>query len=281
MENYTYKHVVLLGVDGAGVFFRDTDTPNIDKIIEKGAISYDVLTAEPTISAECWGSMLIGVKPEVHGLTNDILSAKVYDINSKYPTVFRVISENMPEATLASFSNWSPINSGIVESNLNVYKDSSWDGELTEKICAYLKAKGAPTFLFIQFDDVDGAGHCHGYRSEKYLEQITVEDGYIGKIVETYKELDALEDTLFIVTADHGGFGCHHGGSHVDEKYVMFAACGKTVKHGQIGEMEIRDTPAIILHALGLDDKKPTSWTSRIPDNFYEGINGCERPIGE
>lgn len=281
MENYTYKHVALIGVDGAGVFFRDTQTPNIDEIMANGAISYDVLTAEPTISAECWGSMLIGVKPEVHGLTNDILSSKPYDINSKYPTVFRVISENLPGAAMASFSNWSPINGGILENNLDIYKDSSWDGALADKICDYLKENGAPTFMFVQFDDVDGAGHCHGYRSEKYLEQITVEDGYIGRIFDTYKDIGAIEDTLFIVTADHGGLGNCHGGSSDDEKYVMFAACGKTVVNGQIGEMEIRDTPAIILHALGLDEKKPKSWTARIPDNFFKGIGASERPLGE
>ena len=61
----------------------------------------------------------------------------------------------------------------------------------------------------------------------------------------------------------------------------MFTACGKTVANGQIGEMEIRDTPAIILNALGLGDKQPKSWTSRIPDNFYAGINSVERPLGE
>ena len=279
MSNYTYKHVALIGVDGAGVFFRDTETPNIDKIIENGAVSYDVLTAEPTISADCWGSMLICVKPEVHGLTNDILSSKPYDIESKYPSVFRVIRENMPEATLASFSNWSPINSGLVENNLNVYKESSWDADLTEKICTYLKENGAPTFMFVQFDEVDGAGHCHGYRSEKYLNQITVEDGFVGRILDVYKELGALEDTLFIVTADHGGLGTSHGGSSDDEKIVMFSAIGKTVKNGTIGEMEIRDTPAIILHALGLT--QPTSWTARIPENFYVDVPASERPLGE
>jgi len=59
----------------------------------------------------------------------------------------------------------------------------------------------------------------------------------------------------------------------------MFAARGKTVKHGTIGDMEIRDTAAIILHALGL--QQPKSWTARIPENFFEGVEASERPIGE
>ena len=34
---YTYKRVALIGVDGAGTFFRQTDTPNIDRIFENGS----------------------------------------------------------------------------------------------------------------------------------------------------------------------------------------------------------------------------------------------------
>ena len=55
---YTYKRVALIGVDGAGNFFRNTSTPNIDRIFDGGSVAYDVYTATPSISAECWGSML-------------------------------------------------------------------------------------------------------------------------------------------------------------------------------------------------------------------------------
>ena len=70
-----YSHVIVIGVDGAGSWFKDADTPNFDKIFENGAITYKALSSKPTISAECWGSMLIGVGPEIHGLTNGIVSS--------------------------------------------------------------------------------------------------------------------------------------------------------------------------------------------------------------
>ena len=74
-ERFIYKHVVIVGVDGAGRFFADADTPNIDRIFKNGACTFDMLTAEPTISAQCWGSMLLGVPPEVHKLTNGIVAS--------------------------------------------------------------------------------------------------------------------------------------------------------------------------------------------------------------
>ena len=266
-------------MDGAGNFFRNTETPNLDEIFKNGAVSYDVLTSNPTISAECWGSMLLGITPEVHGLTNSIVSSAPYPTDGPFPSVFRVIREAMPDAELGAFSNWSPINKGIIEAGLGVTMDSAADAELTDKICDYLE-KNDPTFFFVQFDDVDGAGHSHGYGTEGHLGQIRITDGYIKRIWDVCEKRGFLEDGLFIVTADHGGFGHGHGGWTDGEKYVMFAVAGKTVAHGTIGEMGIRDTASIVLYALGLEDRQPASWTSRVPSGVFEGVEAGERPAG-
>lgn len=276
METH-YKHVIVIGVDGAGRFFRQAETSNIDRIFAKGAVTYDMLTSKPTISAQCWGSMLHGVTAGVHGLTNAIVAASPYPAESKYPSFFRVIRENDPEAELASFCHWDPINVGIVEDGIGVHKVGGiGDAALTEEICKYLQSHD-PTALFIQFDEADGAGHSAGYGTETQLQTITRIDGYIGKIYDLYAQKGILEETLFIVTADHGGNGTSHGGWTDTEKYVMFAATGKTVTHGTVGDAEVRDIPAIVLHALGY--QVPETWTSRVPDGLFEGVSGQERPV--
>ena len=275
---FRYDRVVLLGVDGAGTFFRDTDTPNLDRIFRRGAVSYDVLTAAPTISAECWGSMLLGVTPGIHRLTNSIVSERPYNVDSDFPSVFRVIRENDPEAELASFCNWSPINRGIIENNLGVHKETGSDAEITEKICAYM-AEHDPKFLFAQFDEVDGAGHRCGYGTRGHLDQITVTDGYVGRIYDAYERRGFLDGTLFLVTADHGGKERSHGGLSDTEKYVLYAAAGATVAPGTIGEMEIRDSASVVLHALGYD--QPSAWTSRVPSGLFRGVTAGERPVYE
>ncbi len=279
MKEFVFERVVLLGVDGAGAFFRDADTPNIDRIFENGSKSFDVLTSDPTISAECWGSMLHGVTPNIHRLTNGIVASNAYDPESPFPSAFRVIRENDPDAVLASFCNWNPINVGIIEDNLNVHKDTAKDAALTEKICDYV-AENDPKFLFVQFDEVDGAGHGNGYGTQKHLDQIAVTDGYIQKIYEAYEKRGFLDTTLFIVTADHGGKGTSHGGLSDGEKYVMFAAVGgNVVKGGIIEDMEIRDCASIVLHALGYE--QPSTWTGRVPSGLFEGVTAGERPVYE
>ena len=277
-ENTNYKYVVIIGVDGAGAYFQNANTPNIDEIFANGAITYNCLTSNPTISAQCWGSLLHGVIPSDHGLTNDIVASTPYPIDSKYPSVFRVIRENDENAVLASFCNWNPINYGIIEDGIGVHKVGGLsDANLTNSIVSYLNTN-SPTLLFVQFDEADGAGHSTGYGGEAQLNKIAEIDGYIGRIYEMYQQKGILNDTLFIVTADHGGNGTNHGGLTDTEKYVMFAAAGKTVQSGStIEDMEIRDTASIVLHALGYEN--PKSWTSRVPSGLFNGVIAGERPV--
>ena len=279
MENYTYKHVFLLGVDGAGSFFKDTDTPHMDRMLKNGATSYDVMTAIPTISAECWGSMLIGSSALAHGLTNSVVGAKHYDEDSPIPSVFKRVRQAMPDAVLASFSNWNPINHGIIEQSLGVTFGTGSDEDVCDQILEYLD-DNTPTLLFAQFDSVDGAGHGNGYGTPAHLNQITVVDAHLGKIYDKIVEKDILDDTLLMVIADHGGtpFGSH-GGTSEAEKIVFFGAAGKTVKPGTIGEMNVRDSSAIILHALGLPIPEFAfgGFSAQIPENLFEGYIPAER----
>ena len=88
-----YAHVVVVGVDGAGAFFREAETPCFDRIFANGAVTYGALASNPSISAECWGSMLLGVGPEIHKLTNGIVSSVPYPTDAEHPSVFRRIRE--------------------------------------------------------------------------------------------------------------------------------------------------------------------------------------------
>ena len=277
------KRVVLFGIDGGGTFFEQASTPNMDRIFASGAVSQKTLTEIPTISAECWGGMLHGVECGWHGLTNAIVSSAPYPVDSDYPSVFRAIREYGPDAKLASFCDWDPINGGIIEENLGVHKYHAPAKDLVEPAVRYIRENDF-TFLFFQFDNVDGAGHRHGYGTSEHLAAITENDAYIGAIVAAIGEQGWLDDTLILVEADHGGtpndgFGGHHGGATEAEKYVSFFAAGPGVEKGEIQDMLVRDTPAVILYALGIP--QPASWTARVPAGLFRDCSGGKaRPVG-
>ncbi len=280
-----YSHIVVIGVDGAGSWFKDADTPNFDEIFKNGAITYNALSSKPTISAECWGSMLIGVGPEIHGLTNGIVSTVPYDVNSPFPSLFRRIREAYPDAVLGAYCDWNPITYGIVENNIGVSHATAHDTELTPIVCDYI-LENKPDFLFVHFDSVDSAGHSAGYGLPAFIERIHEVDKLIGDVYSAVKGAGILDDTLFIVIADHGGANDeegkgHHGGWTDEEKYVTFAAVGKGINNCEIKEMNIRDLAAIVLYAMGIEapgfDEK--GWTSQIPKRLFNDYECDYRDI--
>ena len=261
---YHYKHVILVGIDGAGNFYRNASAPMIRRLMAEGAGTDLCLTSLPSISAECWGSMLLGVYPDVHKLTNGIVSSTPYT-NTELPTVFTLIRKCHPDAKLASFCNWNPINFGIVD-DAATRQGTAHDEELTDMICDCIKAD-QPEFLFVQFDSVDHMGHAHGYGSPEHLAQIDLCDGLAARIYAAAEEAGIMEDTLFILTADHGGFDHGHGGDTDEEKYVFFAATGKTVNKGAQISLEVKDIPAIVAYALGVEGN-PT-WQAKLPEGLF------------
>ena len=272
-----YKHVIVINVDGAGAFFENADTPNLDRIFANGAITYEALTESPSISAQCWGAMLHGVSCKQHKLTNSIVESKPYPTDSRYPSFFRVVRENDANAKMGAFSNWKPINTGIIENGLDVYKVGGVsDANITKAVCDYV-SQNAPKLVFVQFDEADAVGHSSGYDTNAQYKKITAQDALIGQIYQAYVDKGIIDDTLFIVTADHGGFGNTHGGNTYEEMHIMFAATGKTVQKGTIQDMEVRDTASIVLHAFGY--KQPETWTSRVPSGLFKGVTAGERPV--
>jgi len=278
-----YKHVVILGVDGAGAFFKDTPTPRIDEMFAEGATTLRSKTSFPTISAQCWASLLHGVLPEYHGMTNAITEDRNlwYPVKSPYPSIFRVAREAHPEAQLASFVSWYAINNGIIEHNLDVEmgETKDVDPEIARMTVSYL-SDHAPMLLFVHFGSPDVVGERDGFGTPAQLQAISELDTYIGWIYDQLKLKNLLDDTLIILTADHGGKGKTHGGDSDEERYVFLGIAGKTVAKGTIVDAETRDIAAIAAYALGLDI--PETWTGHVPAGvFWDVTEVGERKEGE
>ena len=275
-----------------GTFHKMTVTPCIDQLFENGASNDTTLAAKPSISAQGWASLLTGAIPEVHRLTN-------YDMHpiTELPTIFRMVKDAFPDAETAVYSMWSPIPLQIISPNggMTSYAvgpdieppdrkndNEFWvevDGEICDKTISYLDSH-SPKLLFVHFGCTDTFGHRIGYGSPEQLRVIRYLDARIGEIVEKYKERGLFEDTLFLLTADHGGYNNGHGGWTDDEKYVYLGVAGKTVKKGKIGESCIRDIPAIVLHALGITAPafSKEGYAAQLPLGIFEDA-GVENRI--
>ncbi|TMV47421.1 nucleotide pyrophosphatase [Paenibacillus mesophilus] len=266
------ERVFIIGWDGAGTFVRNADTPNLDRLMRDGASGFDVQTASPTISAQCWGTLLHGVEPDKHLLTNEKVSSETYPDDSPYPSVFRVVRDAYPDAGLASFSAWYPINHGIIETTSGVHKVSMKDGDLAHAAAAYIREHPDLKLMFVQLDLPDAAGHRYGYDTPGQHSAIEETDANMGVILNAIEEVGMLGDGLIIAVTDHGGGGEHptrHGSDHPLDKTIFWVAAGPGIEPGSAvpAGLTIADTAAVVARALGVT--APPSWEAKLPQGLF------------
>lgn len=254
-----YERVIIIGVDGAGSFFKDVDAPYFNSIFEPENVTYSMKVVFPSLSAQCWGSMMYGVLPDTHGLSND----RVENVrpSEDLHSFFYYAHQQYPDEPIASIVGWSPINYGIVDGFDGMYLypnkvlgKSLTNDEVVKAVIDYF-SQNDPKLLYIQFDDVDHAGHSKGWCSPEYYKVLTDTDKDIGTIYEYLRDNEKLDGTLFIVTADHGGKDNNHGGDTLEEMRAVFAVAGRGLDdNNNVGDMCIIDIPAIVYYALGIEN---------------------------
>jgi len=268
------ERIIVIGLDGVGAFLKDAKTPNIHALLQDGVLTYSAQTAFPSISAQCWGTLLHSVSPDKHGRDNDIAGQHKFPEDSPYPSFLKTIKQSFPNGKIAAFSCWSPINFGIIEDSTEATKVSLPDPELADAAVQYIRANPDFKAMFFQFDHPDGAGHKYGYGSKEFLDIVAETDIHIGKIIDVIKEQNLLDDTLIIITTDHGGGGddgyYSHGSAHPLDMTIFWGCYGPGVAKGAALEgVHIADTAAVALHALGLE--VPAHYEGKVPAGLFSG----------
>lgn len=279
-----YKRVLLIGVDGAGNYFRDEYTPNFHRIFAEGSINYEGWSQYPTTSAHNWTAMLHGVRYQTHHINNFVANNRKYSL-PQYPSVFKVCGDLYPDAQMISLTSWYPINYGIIEDMDNLIKYNgpktldddpllTATDEAHKDAFLHELAEGLdPKIAFMYFGEVDEYGHTYG-RNEDFYEAIRRVDGYIGEVYDAYETRGFVEDTLFVFVTDHGHR--RHGGhgfNSVSERTVTIAVAGAkgNINAGNpSGKAVTQDVASIILYGLGI--AQPETWESTVPYGVFNTL---------
>ncbi|MDR2680755.1 MAG: alkaline phosphatase [Tannerella sp.] len=266
------KHVIFIGLDGWGSYsFEKADMPNVKKLAADGAWTLKKRSVLPSSSAVNWASMFMGACPELHGYTEwgsktPELPSRVTGKNNIFPTVFQLFRDKNPNAETGCIYDWEGIKYLVDTLSLSYYKQSPDYKVVPEGLCdmavKYITEK-KPEFAAIIFDEPDHVGHGEGHDTPGYYATLTRLDGYVGKIIEAVKKAGIFDETIFIVTADHGGTGKGHGGKTMLEMETPFIISGKNVKKDfrfdeSMMQFDIASTVAYIF-----DLKQPQVWIGR------------------
>ncbi|MFZ2501955.1 MAG: alkaline phosphatase family protein [Nocardioides sp.] len=85
---------------------------------------------------------------------------------------------------------------------------------------------------FVHLSAPDKAGHAHGFMSAAYLKGVRRSDARLGSMIAALEAQGSMDQTLVIVTADHGGRGARHYNPRKRPNYtvpLIFWGAGVTV----------------------------------------------------
>jgi hypothetical protein len=254
------KYVVIISVDGMGPEGMETaETPTLDRLRARGAYSGQAQTVPQSVTLISHASMLTGMTPEKHGLQSGLPYIGWPGLDG--PSLCSVAHE--AGFTTAMVFGKEKLNYLVLPNSVDeLFGTNTHDPEIKEQAVEMIEA-GMPNVLFIHFPDVDRVGHAYGWISENQLFAINFVDGLIDEIVAALESGGYLQNTLLIITADHGGHGFRHGDDCPEDRTIPWLAVGPGVPSGVTLSSPINtfDTAATALYALGLPI--PENWDGR------------------
>lgn len=215
------KKVLFIGIDGCRAdVMMSSNTPNIHNLINQSIYSLDGLCAATTWSGNGWSTMLTGVWHTKHNVQDNNFTSPNYANYPDFLTRAETYNSNLRTISLA---HWNPINDEIVQ-NADVKTNYGTDLGVKNAAVSALQSDN-PDILFIDFDDVDHAGHSYGFNSNtsQYVSSIETTDAYIGEIVAAMKNRATYnnEDWMVVLTTDHGATDTSHGGGSLSERDIF------------------------------------------------------------
>lgn len=267
------KHVVWIGLDGWGAYsVEKADMPVTKQFMKDGSYTLKKRSVLPSSSAVNWASMFMGAGPELHGYTEwgsktPELPSRELNKHGIFPTVFQLLRDAQPDAEIGCVYDWDGIKYLVDTLSMNYHAQgpdyNKQPEALCEMACKYITDK-KPTMTLIVFDNPDHVGHGDGHDTPAYYANIKQLDSYIGRIVDAVKKAGIYDDTIFIITADHGGIEKGHGGKTMMEMETPFIIAGKNIKKGycfdDISMMQF-DCASTVAEIFNL--KQPQVWIGR------------------
>ena len=223
-----HRKALIIGIDGfRSDVMQENMTPFMFALQNKNSY-YNLAhqTEGITYSGPNWTSMLTGVHQNKHNVLDN--SFDNYNYND-YPPFFHYLNQANIDMETSSIVNWTPINNFVLSDYSDYAPESSMSDLIVFENAQNILLEQDPLdgdVLFLQFDELDGAGHSYGFSptTEEYVNTANTLDSYASNLYNIIQDKRGNgEDWMFIIISDHGGEGTSHSdGSHPDVNRTIF-----------------------------------------------------------
>lgn len=284
------KRVILIGVDGMSPNgINNANTPNMDALVKEGSSTFIARAVLPTSSSPNWASMIMGAGPDLHGVTSNDWEPNKQTIKLKctgkkgngkdskmWPTIYGVLREQKPNSKIYCFHDWWDYGRLLEPGVCNKKKGPGLYGLIFGKgnRIAINRAKRVVKkkdfdFIFVHLDHVDHAGHHDGHGTPQYYDAVAYADVLIGEVIQAVKDAGIEDETIIMVTADHGGIGKGHGGNTPEEVNIPWILKGPDISSGYTVNDEVNtyDTAHTLARIFGVEP--PPCWIGKCIDEIF------------
>jgi predicted AlkP superfamily pyrophosphatase or phosphodiesterase len=224
---------------------------NLKALMQSGAYTLSAQTIMPSTTLPAHASMVVGTCPAKHIVrwneyvpeNGYALGTDIFDIAKAagYRTVIVAGKEKLHHLT-ASTDFF-----GFIDTT-DRFKDIT-----TLENMAIEQLRLDFGLMLMHFPDGDLAGHEFGWMSDQQLRAYKRDDGNLGLFIDVMKSREIFDDTLFIITSDHGGHDSTHGTELPEDMTIPWIISGPRVVPGVLQTpVYIMDTAPTIALALGL-----------------------------
>jgi hypothetical protein len=224
------KRAVVIVIDGCRKErLEEAETPFLDQLRQNGAYYEQMETVYPARTVVCFSSMFTGTYPREHGIKSNM----VWKLGVQVESIFDKLKQHGKKGVLFGCAHLIDSFGDYVESFTAVEKNDVVDYKIMAQAKEIMKREN-PDLMVIQMIAVDQTGHSRGVLYPEYLEKISESDALIQDFYQWMDKEGFLDDTTFVIMADHGqgnGIG-GHGHLDVGERFVPFIMHGAGIKQG-------------------------------------------------
>jgi predicted AlkP superfamily pyrophosphatase or phosphodiesterase len=232
------KHVFIISYDqGNPSLMQRTELPTFHQMAAAGARTWEAYTIVPSITLPSHVSMLTGVGIQKHQISwNDHRPDRGH---VQVPTVFSLAKERGLKT--AMFVGKEKLQTLEIPGTIDVlvWPQPTDDAKSIARAFAAEFGKSKPNLTFLHFRDPDTVGHATGAYSPEKIQSLKDCDEALTTIKNAVAAAGVLNDSVFILTADHGAHDTKnregktvgsHGDSRPEDVLIPWVAWGKGVR---------------------------------------------------